>query len=118
MYIEKIISHDEISDEADVLITDGKYSILCYVPEYSQKQKLMPQLSAFFVENVYLSTTKKYDVQKLDSGYYDQKFTGKVLDRKNRLVGIGQIIIKLDENIPGDIKETEYVEFTAMRVDW
>ena len=50
-------------------------------------------------------------------GYYAYKLQGKLVDIKKRLMIIGKIVIELEDNIPKDIKENEFVELNVMRID-
>ena len=43
--------------------------------------------------------------------------TGKVLSKKERIVCVGELKIRLDEYIPNDISDGEYVSFEVQRLD-
>ncbi len=116
MYIQSVCFDGE--NEADVVVSDGKYQILCYACPYcddGRKGRFM--LSAFMSGNVMRALKNKYSVEKTDSGYYAYKLTGRLFDLEKRLVKVGNIIIELENNIPGDMKENDFVEFEAMRID-
>ena len=42
---------------------------------------------------------------------------GKVLSKKERIVCVGELKIRLDESIPNDISDGEYVSFEVQRLD-
>ena len=42
---------------------------------------------------------------------------GKVLSKKERIVCVGELKIRLDEYIPNDISDGEYVSFEVQRLD-
>lgn len=42
---------------------------------------------------------------------------GKVLSKKERIVCVGGLKIRLDEYIPNDISDGEYVSFEVQRLD-
>lgn len=43
--------------------------------------------------------------------------TGKVLSKKERIVCVGGLKIRLDESIPNDLSDCEYVSFEVQRLD-
>ena len=117
MYIKSVDFDGE--QEADILVSDGKYEILCYALPYSAGDKEKDfTLSAFMSENVMRALKNEYSAEKTD-GYYGYKLTGRLFDLKNRLVAVGGIVIELENNIPKDIAENEFVEFEvgANRLD-
>lgn len=116
MYIKSVDFDGE--QEADILVSDGKYEILCYALPYSAGDKEKDfTLSVFMSENVMRALKNEYSAEKTD-GYYGYKLTGRLFDLKNRLVAVGGIVIELENNIPKDIAENEFVEFEVGRIDW
>ena len=43
--------------------------------------------------------------------------TGKVLSKKERIVCVGELKIRLDEYIPNDLSDGEYISFEVQRLD-
>lgn len=118
MYIKEILHYDEESREADVFISDGQFELLCYVHPYIPDgfDKLKSPLSAYMTENVMRALENAYKTEKLQSGYYSYRLHGKIIDLQKRLVAVGHIIIELENVIPKDIGEGEFIEFTVMRI--
>ena len=128
MYIKKIFKCYEDYPEADVLVSDGEFELLCYALFYDNKEgdtnftlsAMMDGDNSLFANaSVMTSEEKGYKVQKLDDGYFSYKLQGKLIDieKENGTVQIGSLIIHDVAPIPRDIKVGEFVEFKVMRID-
>lgn len=115
MFIKEIKEYDKISQEADIIVSDGQFEILCYAHPFELKKSKWV-LSTLFAENIMISFNKEPSVQKKD-GYFDYKLTGKILNKSKQIVSVGEIIIELDGHIPNDLVEGNYIEFECMRID-
>ena len=117
--IKEIINYDIEAQEADVLISDGQFEILCYAQPYLPETFKAPDhaLSAFMTENVLRVSENEYRIKRLQNGYYSYRLQGKLIDLQKRLVMIGAIVIKIENVIPKDIREGDFIEFTVMRLD-
>ena len=115
----KILNYDEEAREADVLVTDGRFELLCYAHPFTpdDSAKHNRPLSAFIKENVMRALESEYIVEKTKHGYYSYRLQGKISDLQRRLVMVGNIVIELENVIPKDIREGEFIEFTVMRID-
>ena len=115
----QILNYDEDAQEADVLLLDGQFELLCYAHPYTpdDSKALNKSLSAFMTENIMRALENEYRIEKLQSGYYSYHLQGKIIDLQRRLVMVGSIVIELDNVIPKDIREGEFIEFTVMRID-
>lgn len=103
-------------NEAEVLVSDGNYEILCYAYPYYNKNGEFT-LSTFMSGNVMRALQNEYSVKKTEDGYFSYKLTGRLFDLKNRLAAVGEIVIELENNIPKDIEENEFIGFDVMRID-
>ena len=118
MYIKKIHSFDEDSGEADLIISDGVYDVLCFCPLF--QNGLQTMLKIIEIETYMCDIIMRVDAEnylinkKADYSYHLQ---GKVLDADKHIVAVGNIAIKLDKPIPKDIKNYEFVEFDVLRLD-
>lgn len=118
MYITKIKDYDIEAKEADIIVSDGKYEILCYAQPFENKTNSSFILSAFRDDNIMRGLEEICFVEKIHDGYYDYRLQGKLIDLEKRLVSIGDIVIELGNGIPKDINQNDYIEFTVMRVDF
>ncbi len=120
MHIKKILRYDREAKEADILISNGTFELLCYAMPYQTEDfnKSNNLLYAFMTENVMRATENSYKVKKLQNGYYSYHLQGKIIRLQKPLVTIGNILLEIDGVIPQDIKEGEFIEFTVMRIDW
>lgn len=117
MFIKKINDYDIEAREADIIISDGEYEILCYAQPFINKNAKFT-LCAFEADNIIRSSEYNSFVKKTDDGFYSYRLQGKVVNRKKRLVAIGKIVIEINDNIPGDIEENEIIAFSTTRIDY
>lgn len=116
MYIKKILNYD--GDDATIIVTDGKYEIMCYAWEFCNKENAEFALYAFDVIDVMRALNQQYMIEKLDYGYYSYKLQGRLIDLEKQLVEIGNIIIEVEGYLPCDIVQGEYIEFLTTRIDF
>ncbi len=118
MFIKKIYNFDEDSGEADLIISDGTYDIICFCSLFQNELQIMPkikEIETFMCDRIIRIDDENYLIDK--KAYYSYHLQGKVLDIDKRIVSVGDIIIKLDKQIPKDIKNYEYIEFNVIRLD-
>ncbi len=118
MYVEKIIHYDKQDNEADLLVSDGEYSVICYaypIKSVHRAQKVT-DIYGFNCTHIFKVAKKEYNIKKLSS-YYDYTLIAQVVSRVERIVRIGKIRIHLDSEIPKDIFNGEYISFSVMRLD-
>ena len=104
--------------EADILVTDGEYQLLCYAQPFSWKecQTEVAALYAFGCENIVKSESCAVNIVK-QTNYYAYELSAKVLSKVERTVKLGQLVLHLDAAIPGDIQNGVYVTFRLQRID-
>lgn len=117
MFIKKIIDYDKNIGEADILITDGQYKILCYAYPFENKGKQFA-LVTFMTKDVKRIEAREYKLEKNINGYYSYNIQGEIVDIKKRIVKVGDILIVLEDVIPKDIKTHDFIEFSVERVDY
>lgn len=103
--------------EADVVVTDGTYEIICFAHPFSQKkgEEVRGILSIFEHFSLTRSNITEYVTKHLGNGKYF--FVASLLDKTKGIVQIGQIHIHDIEGVPEEIAEGEYVQFIAPRID-
>ena len=108
---------DEDSREADILLSDGVYSIECFCSDcnLSEGDVFSDILYGFNIKNIVKSFNEEYVIDKKDDNYHIQ---GKLVDVENGVLQIGELKIDLsDGNIPKDIKQNDYIEADISRID-
>ena len=118
LYIKEIKDIDKFSGEADVIVTDGTYELLCYYYLGGFVDINMPikSISALFTENIMRSEEKRSLIERTDH-YYSYHLCGCVEDVKIPKMSIGKISITLDHPLPKDIEIGEYIELDVQRLD-
>ena len=120
MYIKNILYYDDLSGEADIIVTDGTFDLICFAWNFeSEVGDTSFTLTPFECSDVMTSEDTEYLVQKLEGERYEYKLQGKLIDVEKDIgtVQIGGIIIKDIRYIPKDIKIGEYVEFKIFRME-
>lgn len=119
MLITEVINFNEEDSEAEVRVSDGDYSVECYAhpANMSVLKKKSDVIDGFCCESIVKADRKKYEVKKL-SQYYAYHLTAQVVDKEKRIVCIGKLIINLDADIPKDIVNGDYINFSVLRLDW
>lgn len=117
--VEKINWIDKEEREADVTITDGIYSVLCFSHPCNQNEK--------DIFNNLIYCFDAYDIVKSfecnpaiikKSGFYEYMLSGELKSKEDKIVKIGELQIDIsDGDIPKDINEGDYIEFQVMRLD-
>jgi|GEM_PF-221704 len=115
-----VIEYDADAREADVLITDGSFSIMCFAPDceelsYVETLKSNGVLMTFLADNIHRVDAHECSVIKDETGYYSYDLIGK--SAENNTLVIGSIKIIVDKPFPGDIAVGEYVHISCVRVD-
>ena len=116
MYISEITHFDADDQEADVYVSDGKYSVLCYLypavkPSIGQTISIV---FCFGCKNLQKTANKTFRIKK-QSSYYAYSVTAQVISSQS--VRVGDIIIHIDDIIPADITKGDYISFESLRFD-
>lgn len=117
--IEKIEWIDEDIKEADVTISDGTYSVICFACPFilHENDLFQDRISCLDVEYVLKAFESNPIVEKRDDAY-SYFLRGKLIDRENKIIKIGEIEIDIsDADVPGDIREGDIIEFIVSRLD-
>lgn len=118
MFVKKIVSYDVFSQEADILVSDNTYDILCYC--YPTEDNILgakvKEIVTLFASDIVRNEANEYCIKK-DDQPYSYLICGKVVDLMKPRISIGQILIILDQPLPKDIKKGEFVELRVDRFD-
>lgn len=118
MYIKDILYFNKEDSEAEVSISDGYYIVNCYA--YPCDRVLVNQriniIYGFECANIIRLNKNKYAIKKLPQ-HYAYQFAAQVVDNGSEIVRVGDLFIKLDNSIPKDIINGEYIAFSVLRLD-
>ena len=117
MFVKEIKDYDSFSAEADIIVSDGKYDLLCYchpVENCITGAKVL-SLNALFAKNVKLCFNANFRIEKL-LDYYSYKLFGKIKRVDNPLICIGKLEIELDCQLPRDLNEGDFIECEVSRI--
>ena len=114
---KKIVYFDKNAQEAYIIVSDDHFDILCYAQPYRDEVEEF-DLLGFMTENIMRADTNEYQVEKIDEGYFAYRLQGQLIHKSKRIVAIGEIEIKLEDRIPKDIQNCEFIAFNVKRVDF
>lgn len=119
MIIKSINWINKNAQEAEVIVTDNSFELMCFSHPFTKclNQELQAPIYCFDANNIVLAFEKKpYAVKKSDA--YDYFIRGKLANKDKKIVLLGSIELYLDNSyIPKDIDEGEYIEFDVSRLD-
>ena len=118
MFISKVISSSVIDKEFEVYVTDGAFTVLCYIFPGSSDflNRKISFLSGYGVEHICMAEERMCHVAKLKE-YFAYSITGYVESVSNQIIMLGNIKIQLDYPLPGGILRGDYVTFSVVRLD-
>lgn len=119
MYISKILEFSKDDHEADVYVSDGTFTIMCYgypVGRVCSGQEITAVFS-HGCKNVVREDEHTFRIKKLPQ-YYAYSITAQILSHEECSVQIGKIRIQLDAPMPADISDGDFVSFSVARFDF
>ena len=118
MKVKEVVAFDEASGEADLLLSDGERELLCFCPLCSVKSpRDADSINAFEADGIMIADEPGFSIEKTDAGRYAYRLQGRVAATEPPAVAIGGLRVTLDQPLPGDIKQGDFVVFTALRLD-
>ncbi len=121
MYISKIQTCDAEDREADVFVSDGINTLLCYVyPAKNIKPGMdIRLLSCFGCSDILAQGTDTVCTQmkRSDIGFYAYTIVAQIVSMKENTVKTGEFYMQLDSCFPGDCKTGDIVSFSVTRID-
>lgn len=109
---------DKKGKEAEVIVSDGAYEMLCYAypTDAIEIGMYVSGLSACLCDNISRAAEQHCAVSK-PAPYFAYSLTGRVFSKQDRIVQVGGLKIELDAHLPNDISDGEYVSFDVLRLD-
>ena len=119
MYVKKIEWLDKISKEAIVEVSEGTEQLVCFSCPcpYKLNDRLCEPLECLDTRHIALCVAEEYDIKKLE-GAFCYQLKGQIKDKNRGLVDVYGLILHIDQQeIPNDIENGMYIEFTTSRID-
>lgn len=118
MYVQDVLRFDKSEKEAELIVSDGTYEVLCYAHPIDAVKTGMTVsgLSGFSCTNVVRAAEQRCAVSKLPS-YFAYSITGKLISKQEGIVQINNLKINVDAHIPNDLSNGEYISFDVLRLD-
>ena len=118
MFIESISWIDEESQEAEVIVSDGHISVLCFSHPFNKNvgDSLTEPIYCLDAENIIIANERVYNAKKGDSAF-GYSICGKLIEKNSNTILLGNIELCLeDAYMPTDIPEGSFVEFDVTRL--
>ncbi|QJB56848.1 hypothetical protein [Pseudodesulfovibrio sp. zrk46] len=111
----KWLSRD--AEEASILVSDGKYSCWCFChPCSAQIGDIVSELYTLDAKRCMAAPgTAPYITKHSVGDGHD--LCGHLFNKENSIISIGDILVEIDADVPGDIVEGDIVEFSCGRID-
>lgn len=119
MFIQEIIWLERSCLEAELIVSDGAYRLLCFsCPcEHAVGDELHKPLECLDVHDICVAEENVYDVEK-GKNPYSYSLCGKICDINKGIIRVGEIKLHVAQNrIPKDIQSGQFVCFSTSRVD-
>lgn len=118
MRIKDILYFSKADREAELMISDGVYDIICFACPIDALEKgaEIRELFAFSCTDIVRADERRCLVRKLPR-YYAYALTAKLHSKQRGIVCLGKLRIRLDGYIPNDISDGEYISFCVQRLD-
>ena len=118
MFVKGIKDYDKFSNEADVIVSDGQYDILCYCYQTSYHciGNKVENITSLFACEIMRVDNNNFCIDKLDT-YYSYHLQGEVVNIEKPVIRIGNLYINIDSHLPKDIKKGEWIELKVERLD-
>ncbi len=119
MHVQQIKDYDDFSNEADIIVTDGTFELLCYCypAEIYKVGTQVQEISSLFAKDIMRVSNSDYLVIKLINDHYAYHLQGEVVETTKPIIRIGGLKIILDTPFAKDIKSGEFVELDVYRLD-
>ena len=117
MYIEKIIDEDGEGHSWDVTISDGEHKLLCFAGFEINKNSRNIKLDCYFAEEIKKTEKTEFSIEKHGISCYEYRIVAKVTDAENGLLVVYGFEFILDDNLPQNINNGNFIEFICLRMD-
>lgn len=105
--------------EAEVVLSDGDFNMICFShPFNGEIGNILDQpLYTLNAREVFrLNHEERFSVEKIE-GAFSYRLAGRVVDKDQNQIKIGEFTIELDNPLPNDVQVGNYVYFICDRID-
>jgi hypothetical protein len=119
MIVKKLMWLSKAAEEAELLISDGKYDCVAFFQPCNIKEgdSIKEPLHAFMVNNLMVARETNCSITLIKPNGLAQRLVAEVVDLEDSLVKVGNIEIILEERIPPGAIPGSLVEFDCARLD-
>lgn len=117
--VEEMKWMDRSIREAIVLVSDGRYSVVCFSHpcNYSVGEQVEDLLCCLNAQDVELADQDRY-LASHDDWEFPHRICGRLSDSSRGIVCVGELQLQIDAGvIPGDIKSGQFIQFSTSRID-
>lgn len=116
MFVKEILNVNKEAHEADIIVSDGNFNILCYSCDYEDEKIKDFELTPMDYDEVYLTYEREYKISKFDQSRYNYEIQCEILNVERAIVRVFGILISLARYLPGDIKNGDWITFKCYRL--
>lgn len=117
MYIEKVIDKDGGGHSWEVTISDGEHELLCFAGFKINKKNRNIKLNCYFAEEIRQTEKTEFSIKKHGISCYEYRVVAKVIDAEKGLLAVYGFEFILDDYLPQNITNGNYIEFICLRMD-
>jgi len=119
MKIEDIRWLSKEADEAEVLVSDGRYKCEAYSQPCNVKvgDLLDDRLHLFGIRDAMLTEASELEIRKLDPDGLAQRVVARVSDAQEGYLTVGALHFAADDLLPGGIGEGDIITLECARID-
>jgi len=117
MFIKSVEWLDKEAQEAEIIVSDGEFEILCFSHPFTKNinDKLSDPIFCIDATDIMISDESRLLVNR-DGNSYRYFVRGKLSDKNKKIVKLGGLILCIEDSyFPVDILENSIVEFSVSR---
>lgn len=117
--VDKLNWLSQEAKEAEVFLSDGDFRMICFSHPFKKgigSVISQPIYALNAKEILKLNGEERFSVEK-EEGVFNYKMAGRVIDKSKNQIKVGEFILELDNPIPNDIQDGNYVSFSCDRID-
>jgi len=114
MITVEVVESNSASEEADILISDGRFSFLCFVHPWNHE--FNGDTSLYFLLGC-RSIERSRDGEDIRTlGGYQHEIRGVVVRHRGREIRVGPFTFECDVSLPNDVQTGETVRLKCERI--
>jgi len=117
MFIKSVEWIDKDSQEAEIIVSDGEFDILCFSHPFTKNinDKLSEPIFCFDATDIMI-TDESQLLANRDGNSYRYFVRGKLFDKSKKIVKLGELTLCIEDSyVPTDILENSFIEFSVSR---